>query len=242
MNVLILGANSDVAESLCAVLASQGHNLALAGRSKEKLEALKNDLEVRFNVNSSVNIFDAEDANSGITVYESLEIKPDWVVCAFGVLIDQEEANQSAELAYLSYMVNFLAPVAILDHIARDMEVRNSGVIVGISSVAGDRGRASNYAYGSAKGGFSTYLSGLRNRLFKSNVHVVTVKPGFINTKMTAHLELPKILTASPEQVAQSIYKAIIKKKNVIYVKWFWRYIMLIIVLIPESIFKKLKL
>ncbi|HTR29705.1 MAG TPA: SDR family NAD(P)-dependent oxidoreductase, partial [Puia sp.] len=114
----------------------------------------------------------------------------------------------------------------------------------GISSVAGERGRQSNYFYGSAKAGFTAYLSGLRNRLFHKGVHVLTVQPGFVNTKMTENMPLPgpALLVASPELVADVVYKAVIKKKNVVYVKWFWRWIMLLVKSIPESLFKKLKL
>ena len=129
-----------------------------------------------------------------------------------------------------------------METIAADFEQRNEGTICGISSVAGERGRKSNYLYGSAKAGFSEYLSGLRNRLAKSNVHVVTVKPGFIDTKMTEGMPLPAPLTAQPEQVAKDIFKACMKKKNVIYTLWMWRWIMAIIRNIPEPIFKKLDL
>jgi short-subunit dehydrogenase len=113
---------------------------------------------------------------------------------------------------------------------------------VGISSVAGNRGRQSNYIYGSAKAGFTAYLSGLRNKLYHSKVHVLTVLPGFVNTRMTENLNLPKLLTAQPDEVGAAIYKAVKNKKDVLYVKWFWRWIMLIITSIPESMFKKRKL
>jgi short-subunit dehydrogenase len=122
------------------------------------------------------------------------------------------------------------------------MAARKSGTIIGISSVAGERGRMSNYLYGSAKAGFTAYLSGLRNRLFHTGVHVMSVQPGFVYTRMTESLTLPPLLTAKPEQVAADIYKAAAGGKNVIYTKWFWRYIMLIIKSIPEFMFKKLKL
>ncbi|MBN8787909.1 MAG: SDR family NAD(P)-dependent oxidoreductase, partial [Terrimonas sp.] len=111
--------------------------------------------------------------------------------------------------------------------------------IAGISSVAGERGRQNNYIYGSAKAGFTAYLSGLRNKLYKDNVHVVSVLPGFVYTKMTEHLKLPKLLTATPEDVATYTYNAIIKRKDIIYIKWFWKWIMFIIKCIPETIFKK---
>jgi short-subunit dehydrogenase len=242
MRVLILGANSDVAESLAQLLAQKGHELILAGRSMEKLTALKSDLAVRLGANSVIVNFDAEKTDEHQNIYDSLEAKPDWVICAFGLLVDQDEAIGNAGLATKSYLVNMLGAISILDIVANDFAQRKSGVIVGISSVAGDRGRGSNYTYGSAKAGFSAYLSGLRNRLYKSGVHVVTINPGFIKTKMTAHLELPKLLTASPYEVAARIVKAVEKKHNIVYVKWYWRYIMLVIKLIPEGIFKRLNL
>lgn len=242
MNVLILGANSDVAESLAQLLAKKGHKLVLAGRSMEKLTALKSDLAIRLRASSVIVNFDAEKADEHQNFYDSLEVKPDWVICAFGLLVDQDEANSNAGLVSKSYLVNMLGAISILDIVANDFAKQKSGVIVGISSVAGDRGRGSNYIYGSAKAGFSAYLSGLRNRLYKSGVHVVTINPGFIKTKMTAHLELPKLLTASPDEVAGGIVKAIEKKRNIVYVKWYWRYIMLVIKLIPEGVFKRLNL
>ena len=242
MRVLILGANSDVAEALAHSLSQKGHELILAGRSREKLTVLKSDLEVRHGANSTIMDFDAEKTKDHSNFYDSIEIKPDWVVCAFGLLVDQDEANDNAELKTKSYLVNMFGAISILDIVALDFVKRKSGVIVGISSVAGDRGRGSNYTYGSAKAGFSAYLSGLRNRLYKSGVHVITINPGFIDTKMTSHLELPNLLTASPDEVAAKIIKAIHKKSNIVYVKWYWRYIMIIIKLIPEGIFKRLNL
>ncbi|MCL4128207.1 UNVERIFIED_CONTAM: hypothetical protein GTU68_062310 [Idotea baltica] len=122
------------------------------------------------------------------------------------------------------------------------MENRKEGTIVGISSVAGERGRASNYLYGSAKAGFTSFLSGLRNRLAGKGVHVLTVKPGFVDTAMTEGLDLPGPLTAQPQQVARAVFKAVGKKKNTLYTLWMWRYVMLIIRNIPEAIFKKLSL
>jgi short-subunit dehydrogenase len=129
-----------------------------------------------------------------------------------------------------------------LDLISSEFEKRGSGIIIGISSVAGDRGRASNYIYGSAKAAFTTYLSGLRNRFSSKGIQVITVKPGYVNTKMTENYKLPKILTAQPIQVGTDIWKAFAKKRDIIYSLWFWRWIMVIIKLIPEFLFKKLKL
>ena len=137
---------------------------------------------------------------------------------------------------------NYTGAVSILNIVANDFEARKFGTIVGISSVAGDRGRQSNYLYGSAKAGFTAYLSGLRNRLYKSGVHVLTVKPGFMKTRMIEGMRTPGPLTAEPAKVATVVYKATTKRKNEIYVLWMWRYIMLVIRLIPEIIFKKLNM
>jgi short-subunit dehydrogenase len=137
---------------------------------------------------------------------------------------------------------NYVGAVSILNLVAHDYLQRRAGVIVGVSSVAGDRGRASKLLYGSSKAGFSAYLSGLRNKLAPSGVHVLSVKPGFVSTRMTAGMDLPPLLTATPEQVALAVYKAVIRRQNTLYVKWFWRWIMLVIRLIPEPLFKKLHL
>ena len=137
---------------------------------------------------------------------------------------------------------NYTGAVSILNVVANDFERRKKGVIVGISSVAGERGRQSNYVYGSAKAGFTKYLSGLRNRLYRHGVHVVMVKPGFVRTKMIENISTPGPLTASPKQVAKKTSDAIRKKKNTIYVLSIWSLIMLVIKMIPESIFKRLKL
>jgi short-subunit dehydrogenase len=137
---------------------------------------------------------------------------------------------------------NFTGAVSILNIVAADYMQRGSGMIVGISSVAGDRGRGSNYLYGSAKAGFTAYLSGLRNRAFKKGVTVITVKPGFAATRMTAHLNLPPALTASPEQVATAVVKGMDRKQNTVYVKGLWKWMMLVIGMIPENVFKKLSL
>jgi short-subunit dehydrogenase len=144
--------------------------------------------------------------------------------------------------AHLIIESNFTGAVSILDRIANQYAAEKKGVIVGISSVAGERGRQSNYHYGSAKAGFTAYLSGLRNRLFHNNVHVVTVQPGFTYTRMTENMKLPKLLTGHPVQVADSVYNAVQKKRNVVYVKWMWRWIMLVIRSLPEQVFKKMKM
>jgi decaprenylphospho-beta-D-erythro-pentofuranosid-2-ulose 2-reductase len=242
MNILILGAKSDVAEAFAYKCAKNGHSLTLAARSTDDLWRVKKDLEIRFNIRVELEKFDACDFDSHKDFYEKLKTKPDAVLCAFGYLGSQPSASRDFSEAMKIVHVNYLGAISILNIIANDFEVKRQGIIAGISSVAGERGRKSNYLYGSAKAGFTAYLSGLRNRLFKSNVHVVTVKPGFINTKMTKGLPLPGPVTAQPEEVAADIYKALMKKQNVVYSKKVWRYIMAVIKAIPEPVFKRLEL
>ena len=240
--VLILGASSDIAKATARQYAREGCTILLAGRRAETLEAFSQDLTIRYKVVARYITFDAADPASHALFYHTLNPAPDIVICAFGELGEQEQAEQDWASCNRIIQANYTGAVSILNIVANDMAARRSGTIVGISSVAGDRGRQSNYIYGSAKAGFTAYLSGLRNRLYRSGVHVVTVKPGFVNTKMTSGLKLPGPLTAQPAQVAAAIHKAVRKKSNVIYVLWMWRWIMLIIRSVPEGIFKKLKL
>jgi short-subunit dehydrogenase len=186
--------------------------------------------------------FDALDYNGHQDFYDKLQEKPLGVVCSVGYLGDQKKAELDFSEADKIIRTNYSGCVSILSIIASDFEKRQKGFIIGISSVAGDRGRQSNYYYGSAKAGFSAYLSGLRNRLSKSNVPILTVKPGFVDTKMIEGMGLPPLLIAQPEEVAESIYKSWKNRKNVVYTKWFWRWIMLLIKSIPEQLFKKMKL
>lgn len=240
--VLILGASSDIAVATAHKFGSSGYDLQLASREINILEPIKKDLEIRYEIQVNTYAFDATNFESHSAFYQSLEVKPEIVICVFGYLGDQTKAAQNWQECKRIIDTNYTGAVSILNIIANDFESKQKGTIVGISSVAGERGRQSNYLYGSAKAGFSTYLSGLRNRLTKSNVHVVTVKPGFVDTKMTEHLDLPKLLTAKPAQVAKEIYHAVRKRKNTLYVLSVWKIIMLIIKMIPEPVFKKMKL
>lgn len=241
-NVLILGATSDMAVAIARHLALEGYSITLAARNTERLAALEGDLRVRHKAMVSSVRFDALDFASHEAFYLSLPEKPDVVICVFGLLGDQVIAQQDWSHCQEIIHSNYTGAVSILNIIASDFERRKKGTIVGISSVAGERGRQSNYLYGSAKAGFTAYLSGLRNRLYHHGVHVVTVKPGFVKTKMIENLTTPGILTATPKKVAEKISRAIVRKKNVVYVLSMWALIMLIIKLIPEAIFKKLKL
>ncbi len=243
MKILLLGANSDIGFAIAGAFAKlERANLVLASRDIASLEKKAKDIEIRYGVKTKVIQFDATSFDTHQTFYNSLSPKPDGVVVAFGYLGDQKAAEQSFEDAKKNLDTNFTGAMSILEIIARDFEARRKGFIIGLSSVAGERGRQSNYIYGAAKGAFTTYLSGLRNRLHKSNVQVMTVLPGFVQTKMTAALDLPEKLVATPEEVASDIYSAFKKRKDVVYSKWFWRWIMLIIKVIPEMIFKKMNL
>lgn len=241
-SVLLLGATSDMAVAVARIFAKDSYDIILAGRDIETLAAIKADIEIRNKVRCEAVPFDALNFSSHKVFVDNLPLFPDITVCAFGYLGDQEKAETEWIEAERIIETNYVGAVSALNIIAELYIKEKKGIIAGISSVAGERGRQSNYIYGSAKAAFTAYLSGLRNRLYKYGVHVVTIQPGFVYSKMTAHVKLPKLLTATPEQVAVSVKTAIIKKRNIIYIKWFWRWIMLIIKIIPETVFRKMKL
>ncbi|HTI09455.1 MAG TPA: SDR family oxidoreductase [Puia sp.] len=240
--LLLLGASSDMAVALAQKFARCGYDIQLAARNAARLDPLRSDLAIRHGISASLYEFDAGDFAKHAAFFASLDPKPDLTICVFGYLGHQQAAASDWAECERIIQVNYTGAVSILNIVANYYASQHKGIIAGISSVAGERGRQSNYFYGSAKAGFTAYLSGLRNHLYHQQVHVLTVQPGFVYTRMTEGLPLPKLLTATPEKVADDIYKAIGKKKNVIYVKWFWRWIMFIIKCIPEFLFKKLKL
>lgn len=240
--VLIIGAKSDIAKAVAREYAKNGYDLYLAARKVDELEDFINDLQVRSTRTVKPIELDILDYSLHEKIYTDLEEKPLGVVTAVGLLGDQEQAQSEFDHAQAIIDTNYTGLVSFLNTVSNDFEKRKSGFIVGISSVAGDRGRKSNYIYGSAKAALSTYLSGLRNRLTEANVHVMTVKPGFVATQMTKDMDLPEKLTAQPKQVAHDIYRAQQKNKNSLYTKWQWRWIMMIIKSIPEFIFKKLSI
>ncbi len=240
--LLVLGATSDIARAVAHRYASEGWDILLAGRKTEILFRDAADLRIRYGVNAEGVSFQALDLASHQTFWSQFKEKPDGVLYAIGYLGDQIPNQSDWAESKTVLETNFTAAVSILNIIAEDFEARRSGFIIGISSVAGDRGRMSNYIYGSAKAGFTSYLSGLRNRLSKKGVQVMTVKPGFVATKMTEGKPLPPLLTASPKQVANDIFKAYRSHKPVVYSRWYWKFIMLVIVHLPERLFMKLSL
>jgi len=240
--ILIIGAKSDIAKAIAREYAKNGYDLYLAARGVDELKDFVKDIETRSSNNVQLLELDILKYESHQAFYNQIKEKPLGVISAVGYLGDQDKAQSDFEEAQQIMNSNYTGVVSLLNIIADDFEKRRSGFIVGISSVAGDRGRKSNYIYGSAKAALSTYLSGLRNRLHDAQVHVLTVKPGFVATKMTEEFDLPEKLLAQPQDVAADIFKAQQKNKNILYTKWIWKWIMLVIRNIPEFQFKKMSI
>ena len=243
-NVIIIGATSAIAQAIARQLASQpGTRLMLWGRAQARLDIIAADLRIRTGAVVDVDAFDFNDFNSYPAALERAVVKGEWdtaIIC-HGSLGDQAACEKDFKLAEQELRATFLGPVAFLTLLANHFEKQGRGTIAAIGSVAGDRGRQSNYVYGTAKAALATFLQGLRNRLFRKNVHVLTIKPGFVDTPMTASMK-KGALFATPDKVAADIIRAIEKQKCVLYTPWFWRCIMLIIRSIPERTFRKLKL
>ncbi|MBN1688390.1 MAG: SDR family oxidoreductase [Candidatus Omnitrophica bacterium] len=242
--ILVLGATSALGYEALKHFAKDGDQFFLVARNPKRLETVADDLKVRGagkveTLQADFNDFDrhpkliaqAVSALGGLTT----------VLIAHGLLPDQGACQKDYALTEEALRVNFLSEVSLLTIIANQFEEQKQGEIAVITSVAGDRGRASSYVYASAKAALDTFLSGLRNRLAKSNVQVLTIKPGLIETPMTANLER-KPLIVKPTGVGRDIYKAILKKKEVLYTPWWWRIIMAVLVCIPEKIFKRTNL
>jgi decaprenylphospho-beta-D-erythro-pentofuranosid-2-ulose 2-reductase len=244
-NVLIVGATSTIARHAAGELASRGARLHLAARDEAEAGRIGQDLEVRRGAEVSWSPFEATD-------YEGHEHLPnrateamgglDGLLVAVGMLGDQAQAEADPGHLRDVIEVNYGAPASLITATANRFEEQGHGWIAALSSVAGDRGRPSNYAYGSAKAGLTAFLEGLRGRLHESSVHVLTAKPGPTDTKMTFGMDDPPPLMAEPEQVAKRIVWAIEEEKDVCYAPPIWRYIMAAIRLIPAPIFKKLDL
>ena len=243
--VLVAGATSAIARAVAAQLARRGHSLVLAARDVAEAESLAADLQLRHGVSARAAAFDALDfASHPAFAAELLAAEGDalaGVVVAFGSMGDAERARHEADEARRTIDINLTAVVSLLTPLADHLERRGAGFVCVVSSVAGDRGRQSNYVYGAAKGGLSVYLQGLRNRLFPEGVRVVTVKPGFVDTRMTFGLP-GTFLVAPPERVAAGIVRAIERGADEVYLPGFWRPVMMAIRAVPERIFKRMKL
>ncbi|OCK52094.1 3-oxoacyl-ACP reductase [Chryseobacterium sp. CBo1] len=241
--MIVLGSTSEVAQAFVEKALQEGEKferIYLFTSNKEATERFAKHIDVKFlqlseiielDLTKEINYFEFENINSNL------------LFCATGYLGEgTEEGLYDTKNTERIIDINYSKLVPVINYFAKKFESKRSGTIIGLSSVAGDRGRQSNFIYGSAKAAFTAYLSGLRNYLFEKKVHVLTVKPGFMATKMTEGLPLNPKLTATPKQAAECIYKAFKKQKNVAYVLPIWWIIMLIIRNIPEFIFKKLKL
>ena len=240
--LLLLGAKSDIGLAVAHRFAKEGFNIQLAARNSKSLKEECCNIIIRHNVESTFHELNILDYESYEHFLNSLPVLPTVVLSAIGLLDNQNESEADIEKTILVVRTNFEGVIILLSKLANKFVRRGSGTIIGISSVAGDRGRGSNFIYGSAKAGLSAFLSGLRNKLYESNVNVITIKPGYVKTKMTSNLKLPRLLTTNPKTVANYIYNAYKKKKNIVYVTTIWQYIMKVIKLIPETIFKKSKI
>ena len=243
--ILILGATSTIADAIAREFASHDSNLVLVARNVDELESRASDLRLRYGVTVRTLQFDALAFETHSAVIESCmngsDDPPEGAILCFGYLGDQRLAQEDFSEGRTIFDTNFTAAVSLIEVLAGRFEERKSGFICALSSVAGDRGRQSNYMYGASKGALSRYLQGLRNRLAKSNVRVITIKPGIVDTRMT-YGHKASLLMSSPERVAKGVYAAIKKRKDVAYVPWFWRPLMFVIRNIPERIFKRLSL
>ena len=243
--ILIIGATSAIAAACARIWAGQGASFVLVARDMEKLDQVAADLRARGASAAITTKLDAMDFPSHPAMLQAAVAtlgQIDVALIAHGTLPDQKACEQDAALAANAYAVNATSVIALATAIANQLESQHSGTLAVISSVAGDRARASNYVYGSAKAAVSAFCEGLRLRVAKSGVHVLTIKPGFVDTPMTKGMNLPGPLLATPDQVAADIVKAIERKRSTLYTPMIWALIMLIIRNIPGPIFRRLNL
>lgn len=242
-HLLLIGATSDIGHATAQAFAGAGWSVLLTARNPEGAQRNRDDIAARSGADVSVHQLDILQTETFETFLDTLPALPDAVVCVVGEMGNQQQAQGDLAHAAMVIRTNFEGPALLLGALAERFAARGHGSIVGVSSVAGDRGRGSNYVYGAAKAGFSAFLSGLRNRLSASGVHVTTVKPGFVRTRMTQGMKLPPLLTAEPGEVGAAILATVQgKPKDVLYVRKLWRPVMMAIGAIPEPIFKKMRL
>ena len=242
--ILILGATSAIAQAVTRLYAERGDMLCLVARNLAHLDAVARDARVRGASRVEQSVADlADTARHQALVDECWDSFGgfDVALLAYGVLGTQEHASRSPEALAALVMTDFTSPAALLERLAARFEAQGHGTLAAIGSVAGDRGRQSNYAYGAAKGGLAIFLAGLRHRLASRGVRVVTIKPGFVDTPMTR--DFPKgILWASPQVVASGILRAIDRGASIAYLPGFWRGIMFIVRALPEWVLHRTRL
>ncbi len=239
---IVIGATSAIARATERLLAEAGDEMFLVARDREKLEAVSNDLAVRYGAKVHVGILDVRDFDQHeVIISEAFETLGwvDLVILAHGDLPDQRACQASPALTLDAFAVNALSVMSLLTYVSARLENQAWGIIAVVSSVAGERGRRSNYVYGSAKGAVSLFLQGLRSRLYPFGVRVLTVKPGLVDTPMTAGMRSGP-LWATPGRIAAGLVRSIEGSKDVVYLPWYWRWIMLVVRILPEGVFKKL--
>ncbi len=242
--VLIVGAASAIAEATARCFAAEGAALHLLGRRQARLDLIADDLRVRGASQVTTGPLNVDEVSAHAAALDAAEQVLggiDVALIAHGTLPEQAQCTESTETSLREFHTNAVATIALMNALAQRLERQGRGTLAVISSVAGDRGRQSNYLYGAAKAAVSTFAAGLRNRLHHAGVHVITIKPGFVDTPMTAAFK-KGALWASPASVGEKIHAGIGKRRDVIYVPGFWRLIMLVIRSVPEFIFKRLKL
>ena len=241
--LLLVGGTSDIGRATALHYAQAGWHVQLAARNEDEARRNADDIRARTGAEVTVHRLDILETGGFESFATSLPTLPDTVVCVVGELGDQAKGQADTAHASLVLRTNFEGPALLLGFFAERFLARGSGTLVGVSSVAGDRGRGSNYLYGAAKAGFTAFLSGLRNRLAPKGLRVVTIKPGFVRTQMTAGMKLPPVLTAEPSEVGRAIFTAAEKSsRDVIYVRPIWRPVMMAVGSIPERFFKRLRL
>lgn len=243
-NIIILGATSAIAEAYGRAVLNQDTNFLLVGRNKNKIEKIKKDYLARGAKSVKDYILDFSDISNFEIFFDYIRSEfsdINEVLFAYATLPNQEDLFFNSKALQEELTLNVVSPFIILTNIANFLKEKKAGQIIGISSVAGDRGRKANFIYGSTKAALTTYLSGLRNYLYDYNVKVLTVKPGFVDTPMTDGIK-KTALFVKPDVIADGIVKAVKSGKDEVYLPWFWKYIMLIIKYIPEFIFKRLSI
>jgi decaprenylphospho-beta-D-erythro-pentofuranosid-2-ulose 2-reductase len=242
--IFIFGATSAIAEATARLFAADGSRFFLVARDRDKLRISAEDLRVRGATQVVTAIADARDFDRHQALVEEASAilnGLDTLLIAHGSLPDQKSCEQHFDQVRREFEINAMGVLSLLTHAANMFEGQGFGTLCVISSVAGDRGRQSNYVYGAAKGAVSIFLQGLRNRLHSKGVQVLTVKPGFVDTPMTAGFAKSRLWTP-PDQVAKGIYRAVIKNKDIVYLPWFWSPVMRGIGWLPEALFKRLRL
>ena len=242
--VLVLGATSSIAIATMRQLAGPNTRFMLVARNRDRLTAVAQDLHTRGALAVDTWVMDLDDtaAHAEMLAAAAERLQGiDLALIAHGVLGDQQAAEANFEVAAAVLHTNFISAVSLLTWLGNYFQAQRAGTLAVVSSVAGDRGRKSNYVYGASKGALNVFLEGLRNRIDRDGVQVLTIKPGFVATPMTAHVA-KNALFASPQQVAHGIWKAIEQRRDVVYVPWFWAWIMLLVRTIPSRFFKKMNL